>query len=78
MSTTWNDDWSAGFDHPLIGGMKGMTDAVVVSRHDPMYRRDVWNVGIACGPEVCRLIGIDKASCSAVMDDFGNLVSIDD
>lgn len=80
--TGWDDNWSKGFENgPVahrLGGLKGFTRALVLSRHDPVIcRPGLWDVSLACGYEVAKLLGIiGGTSIAAVQDDFGNLVAV--
>lgn len=79
--TDWDDNWGLMFARGpaahLIGGIKGFTKSVVLSRHEPVScKPGLWNVALACGSEVADMLCIEKASTAAVQDDFGNLVAV--
>lgn len=79
--THWDDNWSAGFSVPMLGGgLQGFTEHVCVTRHCPlMCKPGLWHMGLSAGPEVLGMVshtGFERFSCDCVIDDFGNLQAV--
>lgn len=79
-TTHWEDNWSAGFAFPMLGGgLMGFTQHVSVTRHCPLVcKPGLWRVALTAGSEVLGMVSPDSPSaCNAVMDDFGDLVRVE-
>lgn len=79
--THWDDNWSAGFLVPMLGGgLIGFTQHASLTRHCPlMCKPGLWRMHLSAGPEVFDMLnegGTARFGCDCVLDDFGNLQAV--